>query len=242
MIKEKKYKLIALIPARSGSQRIKDKNILKLFNKPLIAHSIIAAKKSKLFSSIIVSTDSEKYALISKKYGASVPFLRPKNISTSESSDYEWVKFTINKLKSEKGLKFSHFFILRPSNPFRSYKTIIRAWKKFRKTKGTDSLRAVEICKQHPGKMWKVKGKFIKPLIPKKIQGQPLHNLQFKSLPQVLIQNASLEISKVEVLNFYKTITGRKIIPFYTNNNEGFDINYPEDLEYANLLRQKKKL
>lgn len=240
MKKKKRYKLVALIPARSGSQRIKDKNILKLFKKPLIAHSIIAAKKSKLFSKIIVSTDSKKYAFISKKYGADVPFLRPKNISTSGSSDFEWVKFTINKLKNQIGLEFTHFFILRPTNPFRNYKTIIRAWKKFKKIEGADSLRAVEICKQHPGKMWKIKGNLIKPLIPKKINKQPLHNLQFKTLPKILTQNASLEISKVEVLHLYKTITGKKIIPFYTTNNEGFDINYPEDLVYANFLKQKK--
>ncbi len=239
MKKKNKYKLIALIPARSGSQRIKNKNILKLFNLPLIAHSIIAAKKSKLFSTIFVSTDSKKYALISQKYGAEISFLRPKSISTSKSSDYEWVKYTIDNLKRKKGLKFTHFFILRPTNPFRSYKTIIRAWKEFKKAKDAESLRAVEVCKQHPGKMWKATGSLIKPLIKKKIHKQPLYNLQFKSLPKVLIQNASLEISKVDVLDLYKTITGKKIIPFYTKNHEGFDINYPEDLKYANFLRRK---
>ncbi len=238
-MKKKKYKLIALIPARSGSQRIKDKNICKLFNLPLIAHSIIAAKKSKLFSTIVVSTDSKKYALISKKYGAKIPFLRPKSISTSESSDFEWIKYTIDKLKRKKGLKFTHFIILRPTNPFRNYKTVIRAWKQFKKAKDADSLRAVEVCKQHPGKMWRAKGSFIEPFIKKKNLKQPLHNLQFKSLPKILIQNASLEISKVDVLDLYKTITGKKIIPFYTINHEGFDINYPEDLKYANLLRRK---
>ena len=72
---------VAIIPARSGSSRIKNKNI-KIFNgKPMIAWSIIAAKKSKIFDYILVSTDSKKIASISKKYGAEVPFLRSKNLS-----------------------------------------------------------------------------------------------------------------------------------------------------------------
>ena len=138
------------------------------------------------------------------------------------STDYEWVKYTIDNQK-KKGLQFTHFIILRPTSPFRNYKTIIRAWKKFEKAKDADSLRAVEVCKQHPGKMWKAAGPFIKPFIIKKILKQPLHNLQFKSLPKMP--------NKIQILNFksrcfslYKTITGKKVI-IYTINHEG--INYP---------------
>ena len=83
----KEYRLLALIPARSGSKRLKNKNILKLGGKPLIAHAIIAAKKSKIFDKIILSTDSKKYASIGKKFGAEVPFLRPPKFSTSFSPD-----------------------------------------------------------------------------------------------------------------------------------------------------------
>ena len=75
-----KYRLIALIPSRSGSERIKDKNVIKLGKKHLIGHTITEAIKSKLFNYILVSTDSKKYADIARKYGASVPFLRPKNL------------------------------------------------------------------------------------------------------------------------------------------------------------------
>ena len=236
-----KNKIIALIPARKGSERIKDKNIVKLFNLPLIAHTIIAAKRANLFSNIVVSTNSLKYSKIAKKYGAEVPFLRPNNISTSHSNDYEWVNYTIKKLK-KKGLFFSHFFILRPTNPFRTAKTILKAWKNFKKNKKADSLRGVEICKQHPGKMWIKSKKFIKPFILGKKNNQPYYNLQFKSLPKVFVQNASLEISKVEVLRRYKSITGKKIIPFYTSALEGFDINYPEDLVYAKFLSKKMRV
>ena len=96
-------KILAIIPARSGSKSIKDKNIISYKGKPLIYHSIQIALKSKLINRVIVSTDSKKYANISKKFGAEVPFLRPKKISKDNSSDSEWIFHAIDYLiKKEK--------------------------------------------------------------------------------------------------------------------------------------------
>ncbi len=233
-----KDKIIALIPARSGSQRLKNKNILKIENKHLIGYSIESAINSKIFDYIFVSTDSKKYANIAKKYGANVPFLRPKKISKSTSPDYEWVNFSLKKLEKKK-LFFKYFFILRPTNPFRTAKTIKRAWKLFKKHNSADSLRAVEKSKQHPEKMWKLRNKFIFPFVNKKYQKQPSYNMQSKIFETVYVQNASLEISKTSNLKKYKTITGKNILGFFTKNNEGLDINYFEDLLRAKKLKQK---
>ena len=90
--------------------------------------------------------------------------------------------------------------------------------------------------------MWIKSKKFIKPFILGKKNNQPYHNLQFKNLPKIFVQNASLEISKIEVLSLYKSITGKKIIPFYTKDLEGFDINYPYDIKYASFLAKKNKI
>jgi CMP-N-acetylneuraminic acid synthetase len=87
--------------------------------------------------------------------------------------------------------------------------------------------------------MWSLKNKFMKPLFKKILKKQPGYNMQMKSLPRIYVQNASLEISKVSNLKKYKTITGEKIIPFFTNKMEGFDINYEIDLIYANKLFTK---
>ena len=95
------------------------------------------------------------------------------------------------------------------------------------------------MSKSHPGKMWKLQGKFIKPILNLTILNQPSYNNQFKSLPNVYIQNASLEISKKEVIKKYKTICGKKIIPFFTNEIEGFDINYISDLNQAKKIIKK---
>ena len=236
-----KKRIIALIPARQGSERIKHKNIKNFFSHPLIAYAIQSAIKSKLFEKVVVSTDSLKYAKIAKYYGAEVLSLRPKKISSSKSPDYDWINYTINLYKKKK-INFTHFFILRPTNPFRNTSTIINAWKKYIRYKNCDSLRAVSIVKEHPGKMWKEKNNYIFPLMKKKISNQPTYNSQYKSLPTIFVQNASLEISKISNLTKYKTITGKKIVPYFNNEFVSFDINYPLDLEFAEYLVHKKKV
>ena len=90
--------------------------------------------------------------------------------------------------------------------------------------------------------MWLKSHGFIKPFFPGKKNKQPFYNLQFKSLPKILVQNASLEISKIGVLKLYKSITGKKIIPYFTKDIEGFDINDQYDLKLANYLAKKNKI
>ena len=150
------FKVIALIPARSGSERIKNKNIMNFYKHPCLQQKY--AINAKIFDKVFVSTDKYKYAKIAKYYGADVDFLRPKRYSKATSSDFEWVKYTIEKFEKMKKT-FTHFFILRPTNPFRNTKTIINAWNTFKKFKKIESLRAVSIAKNHPGKMWFVKSK-----------------------------------------------------------------------------------
>ena len=236
------YRCVALIPARSGSKRILNKNIKKLNNKPLISYTIKAAIKSKLFDQIILVTDSKKYASIGKKCGAKVPFIRSKNISSSKSPDIQWVKWILKKINFT-NCKTDIFFILRPTSPFRTDKTIKKAWNIFfNNRKKIDSLRAVQLCKEHPGKMWMVKKNYIIPIIKSKIKGTPWHSNQYSALPKIYMQNASLEISWVKNPLKNNLIAGNKIIPFYTNNYEGFDINVIEDWEKAEKLAKKLKI
>ena len=95
----KKTQVVALIPARGGSKGIKRKNITLLNGKPLIYHTIAAAKKSKLITRIIVSTDDEKIKRVAIKYGAEVPFMRPKKFSGDRVLDYQVILHAVKKLK-----------------------------------------------------------------------------------------------------------------------------------------------
>ena len=234
------YKAVALIPARSGSKRIKDKNILKINGHPLLAYTIKVAINCKLFDRIVCVTDSREYAKIAEKYGAEVPLLRPKNISHSKSPDIEWVTW-IMKILNQKN-KYDIFSILRPTSPLRTIKTIKSAWNKFTKNKKYDSLRAVEKCKQHPGKMWIVKKNLMKPLLSNNREKIPYHSRQYIDLPEIYVQNASLEIAWTKILNKKNpSIAGNRIIPFVTKEGEGFDINNEEDLILIKEFIKNKK-
>ena len=107
---------ICLIPARSGSKRIKNKNIKSFFGKPLIYYSIDIAKKSKLFDKIIVSTNSKKISKISLKYGAETPFLRPKNFSNDYATDYDVISHFLSYCQKNK-IKISKLCYIYPTNP-----------------------------------------------------------------------------------------------------------------------------
>jgi N-acylneuraminate cytidylyltransferase len=227
--------IIALIPARSGSKRIPDKNIKSLNGHPLIAYSIISALDSKIFDRVIVSTDSTHIAKISEHYGAEVPFIRPAVISTDTSPDIDFVEHALNYLNTNKK-SYDCFSILRPTSPFRKSYTIKRAWNQFKNEIGIDSLRAVEKCQQHPCKMWVVRENRMLPLIPFGPEEQPWHSSQYPTLPEIYVQNASLEIAWSKVVYSGRTISGHTIIPFLTEKDEGIDVNTPTDWVLAKQM------
>lgn len=226
---------IALIPARAGSKRLRDKNIQPLGGHPLIAYTITAALQSQVFAGVIVSTDSERYAEIARYYSAEVPFLRPFELAGELSPDIEWVEYTLKRLRDEERI-YDCFSILRPTSPFRQAETIKRAWREFIAEEGVDSLRAVEKCSQHPGKMWVVRGKRMMPLLPMGSSSQPWHSSAYQSLPEVYVQNASLEIAWTRVVFEGRTIAGTVVMPFFTEDYEGFDVNNPIDWRIAQEL------
>jgi N-acylneuraminate cytidylyltransferase len=227
--------IVALIPARAGSKRIVDKNIRPLAGHPLIAYTISSALQSQVFSAVIVSTDSQLYGEIAGHYGAEVPHLRPSELAGDLSPDIEWLEYTLNQLRQD-GREYDCFSILRPTSPFRLPETIQRAWRAFKGETGVDSLRAVEKCKQHPGKMWVVRGKRMVPLLPLSPSEQPWHSSQYQSLPEVYVQNASLEIAWSRVVFEGRTIAGDVLMPFFTEEFEGFDVNSDYDWNLAEHL------
>jgi CMP-N-acetylneuraminic acid synthetase len=232
---EKQPTIIGLIPARAGSKRVPDKNIRPLAGHPVMAYTIAAALDSGIFTDVIVSTDSEQYAEIARHYGAEVPFMRPVELAGDVSPDIEWIEYTLKRLEKD-GRTYDCFSILRPTSPFRQPETIQRAWKAFLAEDGVDSLRAVERCRQHPGKMWVIRSKRMMPLLPLSPPEQPWHSSQYQALPEVYVQNASLEIAWTRVVLQEQTIAGTVLMPFLTEGYEGFDVNDPYDWDLAEHL------
>jgi len=234
---------VALIPARKGSERLPGKNVADLNGHPLIAYTISSAKRSNLFDRVIVSTDCPQIAEISKGYGAEVPSLRPIELSSSSSPDIFWVLLAINDWLQLKDEDF--FAILRPTNPFRRPETIIRAFNSLFEDSSVDSIRAIRPIKEHPSKMWR--GEPGQVLIPfddsvSPETGAPNHSSPFQSLEKLWIQDASLEIARVSAVRKYHSISGMRVLGFEMPNNEGFDINYIEDLEIARKIASENEI
>lgn len=120
-------KNIAIIPARSGSKGLPNKNIKELAGKPLMAYSIEAAIQSGMFSTVMVSTDSETYAGIARKYGAEVPFLRSTKSSTDTASSWDTVAEVLECYR-EIGQSFDTFMLLQPTSPLRTANNIVAAY------------------------------------------------------------------------------------------------------------------
>jgi N-acylneuraminate cytidylyltransferase len=208
------------------------KNLVMLAGHPLIAYSIAAAQESGLFDAVVVSTDSAEIAAVARRYGADVPGLRPPEMATSTASDIEWVLHVMDGRREEL------FSILRPTSPFRTAATIRRAWDRLLALGDrAESIRAVELVRQHPGKMWLVDGDLMQPLLDQPPGETPLHSRQLQALPKVYVQNSSLEIAWTRVLRAeFPTISGERVAPFPTEGSEGFSIDYPHDLRLAEAL------
>jgi len=119
--------IVCLIPARKGSKRIKKKNILKFFGKPMIAHSIRIAQKTKIFDKIYVSTNCKKTSIIAKKYGAIVPFVRPEKFSNNKSTDIDVLKHFLKFFKN-KNITFSYLCYVYPTTPILKAETIKKSF------------------------------------------------------------------------------------------------------------------
>ncbi len=194
----------------------------------MLAYTVRAAIDSGIFDAVICATDSSTYADVATYYGAEVPFLRSADISGDNSPDIEWVVWMLNQLLVQ-GRDYQVFSILRPTSPFRLPQTIQRAWNAFSESSNADSLRAIEKCKQHPGKMWVIRGQRILPVMPFTNGSTPWHSSQYGALPEIYTQDASLEIAWSRIALEQNTIAGQAITPFISQGLEGFDINEPED-------------
>ena len=229
------HSLIGLIPARSGSKRIANKNAMPVNGHPLLAYSVSAALDSGIFDRVVVSTDSQEYAAIARHYGAEVPHLRPPEFATDSSRDFEWIFHLIKEFASQ-GFNYDAFSILRPTSPFRNSDTIRRAYEEFCLDQTLDSLRAVELCSQHPGKMWRVFGDLLVPLLPVQPKNAEWYSSPTQSLPEVWVQNACIEFAHTRCLFEQNSISGKRIRAFKTIFPEGVDLNTQSDVLSMKLL------
>jgi CMP-N,N'-diacetyllegionaminic acid synthase len=225
---------VAFVPARSGSERVPHKNVRPLAGHPLLAYAIETALQSGVFERVVVSTDSEDIAEVARWYGADVPFLRPAEYATATSPDIEWLAYTLEHLDEH----FELFALVRATNPFRGPDVVRRGFEQLLATPEADSLRAVELVKQHPGKMWRLAedGRTMSPLLDQSHLEVTWHAGQYQALPPVYVQNSALEIAWTRVVTETGTREGNVVAPFLTQGLEGLNVDDEEDWERAERL------
>ena len=217
-------KILALIPARSGSKTVKNKNIKIYKKKPLIYHTINIAKKSKLINRIVVSTDSKLYANICRRFGAEVPFLRPKNISHDNSIDKSWIMHAIKYLKKKENYIPDIIVHLRPTTPDRNIKVIEAGIKLFLKNyKKSTSMRSVSIFSQPPQKLFQMKKRYLYGFFNKNLKGE-YHNYPRQRFSQTYLPNGYIDILKPEFFLNSKYLHGNKILAFITERTKDIDL------------------
>lgn len=218
--------------------RVPGKNVRLLDGHPLIAYTIAAARESGIFTEVLVSTDSNDIRDIAMHYGADMVVDRPAELATSTSPDIEWIVQAVRVL----GFQFrgDAYALLRPTSPFRTATMIRNAWQMLQDDGQADSIRAVEKCTQHPYKMWQLGGTHerlrLEPLHPAPKGEHPWHSTQYPSLPEIYVQNTSLEIFWARVLDGDQAQAGNVIMPFFTQGNEGLVIDYQRDFRLAEEL------
>ena len=221
--------IIAVIPARSGSKGVPDKNIKMLVGKPLIAYSISAAIKSKLIDRVIVSTDSEKYASISKDYGAEVPFIRPNEYSGDDSTDYDFVKHLLDWLAKNGGNTPDYIIHLRPTTPLRDPSILDSAIEKFMNNGEATSLRSAHELSETAYKQFELEGKYFKTICTGSFDLDDANNSR-QSFPKTYSPNGYVDILRTSHILKNHLLHGNRVMSYLTDF--AIEVDTIDDFEF----------
>lgn len=238
MQKKIKPEIIALIPARSGSKGVKNKNIKKINNRPLIYYSIKAAQKSKFIDRIIVSTDSKKIANIANKLGAETPFLRPKNISKDKTLDYPVIEHFLKEMGYFNARHNVIIVFLRPTMPLRSHKDIDKGLDLMLKNKNIGCVRSVRESTYPPFWQLKIKNNIIRPFIKEVGKFQVNHRRQ--DLPKTYVCDGYIDAIRSNIVFSQKKFPAGKVYAVKSITKEYVDIDTYYDFKKAKELLKKK--
>lgn len=233
-------KVLALIPARSGSKSVPHKNIRMIGGSPLIHHSIKQAQQSKLIRRVIVSTDSDRYRQVALDAGAEAPFLRPAAMAADLSPDVPAFQHALAWLKEHEGYTPDIVVHLRPTCPVRSVKDIDTAIEILLNRTHVDSVRSVSAAVQNPYRMWtrvNQTGMLIPIAIPPPNEVYTSYsigeagNSPRQLMPEVWMQNCCIEVVRASVILNENSMTGKRVYGLITPKQH--DIDTEEDFEAA---------
>jgi CMP-N-acetylneuraminic acid synthetase len=231
-----KYNLLIIIPAKKSSVGLKNKNSKDFNGYPLFSYSLEAAKriieKKKI---IICSTNCTKIKKISEQYGVQVPVLRPNKISKKKSRDIDFINHCLN-FYAKQNVFFKLGLILRPTSPLRTAKNLNKSYLVFKKNyRKFSSLKSISVSKENPFKTWILKddGKIENVA---KLRIKEFFNAPRQILPITYRQTGNIEFFNVNFQKKIKSMSGKKIKGFITNNFESIDIDNISDFVQAESI------
>jgi CMP-N-acetylneuraminic acid synthetase len=220
---------LALIPARSGSKSLPDKNVRDFAGKPLLANSVEQALAARSVDRVIVSTDSERYAAIAREYGAQTPFLRPAELATDDATDLVVFQHALAWLRDHEDWIPEILVHLRPTYPRRDPADIDRVVELLAGDPQLDSVRSIAPAAETPFKMWTRGSDGL--LTPVADLGIEAYNQPRQSLPAAYLQNACIDAVRARVVLEQGSMTGRRILGYVMQDN--LDIDTLSDFERA---------
>jgi CMP-N-acetylneuraminic acid synthetase len=233
--------VLALIPARGGSKSIPRKNIALFSGKPLIAYSIAAALCAPSVNRVIVSTDDEEIASISRGYGAETPFMRPSEYSQDDTQDLPVFQHALSWLREHEGYHPEIVVQLRPTSPLRRVSHIEQAVTYLLERPQADAVRTVCIPFQNPYKMWQVgEDGFMLPLLGSEFR--EAYNMPRQALPEVFWQTGYVDAAWSRTILEKGSMTGERILPLIIGAEEWIDIDSPEDWRRAERLLESGEI
>ena len=230
-------KILALILARGGSKRIPGKNIRSLGGKPLIVWSIEIAKGMSDIVDILVSTDDQHIAEISRKFGALVPWVRPEKLSTDIATTFDAAIHALDWYEAEVG-KIDGLLLLQPTTPFRSRETLLKGIKLFKRHHQQRSVIGMSPAESHPMWCFKIEDGVLQPFIVSS-------NLQLRSqdLTTAYVINGSFYLVSPNTLRKNRSFFSNDMLPLISENMaEGIDIDTEFDWLWAETVLGYKKL
>ncbi|MDC0909687.1 acylneuraminate cytidylyltransferase family protein [Flavobacteriaceae bacterium] len=227
-------KVLTVIPARSGSKSLVDKNIKVLNGKPLLVYSIKYSLNSSYVDKTIVSTDSKVYADIAKKNGADIPFIRPQNLSLDNVQDFPVIDHALRESEIFYNCIFDYVILLRPTSPFRPPNLIEKGLNILELNPTASSVRSVTKSDEHPYRQWVNDGVYIKGFT--QDIDEP-YNIPRQFLPNVYFQTGDIEIIRRSTIK-NGSISGEKVLPLIIDHNQMLDIDSEKDWNQAQSFKK----
>lgn len=228
--------VVAVIPARSGSKGVPDKNIKLLVGKPLLAYSIATARLTNSIQRVVVSTDSEHYAEIAREYGAETPFLRPAELSGDSSTDYDVIKHLLDWLRVNEGYQPKYLVYLRPVTPLRDVTYIKAAIRRIKEDTNATALRSIHEMSETAYKTLEMEGSYLKCICSGSFDIDAA-NLPRQTYEKTYVANGYVDIVKSSYVIENEKVFGNRVIAYMTP--EITDIDTLEDFNYLEYQVEK---